>query len=192
MLTVLLSTVLNGATVVTPTEPVVLGEPITVAELKQHLDIVRDDQDAMLAQMIVAGREWVENYTGLILTARDVQQGFDGFSSRMELYAWPVRGMPTVGYIDSDGEDATVPGVRIAANRRPARILPEFGVSWPSADGVTVTVPAGYANPADVPASLKSAIVIHAAAYYEARALSDATISALEALCHPYRLQIVG
>jgi uncharacterized phiE125 gp8 family phage protein len=67
------------------------GEPVSFAEIKRHLDIVRNDQDEMLLGMIVAAREWVENYTGLILTRREVTEVFPSFFRLRTISAWPCQ-----------------------------------------------------------------------------------------------------
>lgn len=91
-----------------------MSEPLSVEELKQHLDILRTDQDAMLASMIQAGREWVEKYTGLLFA--DLEQ---------------------------------------------------------------------------TPASFNAAIVVHAGSYYESRSITPEAEAACEALCRPYRVNLV-
>jgi uncharacterized phiE125 gp8 family phage protein len=182
--------------------PVVTGEPVSLAEIKRHLDIVRNDQDEMLLGMIVAAREWVENYTGLILTRREVVQVFDRFTGRMQLNAWPVAEDATVSaqYTDNAGQQASVEGLRLMAAVRPARINPAFGVAWPSAacgEPIVVRVLAGYAAPADVPYSLKAAISLMVGDLYNQREETAVGVSiqasgAVTNLCHPYRMPVIG
>jgi uncharacterized phiE125 gp8 family phage protein len=176
------------------------GEPVTLIEIKRHLDIVRNDQDDMLLGMIVAAREWVENYTGLILTARDVAQGFDRFGCRMTLNAWPIRSATgIVTYLDANGAEQILPAVPIARWTRPARLPASAGVQQVVAYGepIVVTVPAGYATPADVPYSLKAAISLIVGDLYNQREETAVGVSiqasgAVTNLCHPYRMPVIG
>jgi len=175
-------------------------EPVTLDEIKLHLDVARDDQDEMLGSMIMAAREWVENYTGLILVKRTVSQAFDSFGAVCDLYAWPVAAGSSVivEYADSTGAEQAIADARLNTLRRPARVYPAFGASWPTAfnGSVSVTVEAGYATPADVPYALKAAIKIMVADFYANResnivGATLASTGAVESLCAPYRMMIV-
>lgn len=173
-----------------------MAEPLTLPELKQRIDVVRDDIDSVLAGLIVAGREWVENYTGLVLTNRTVTQRFDRFACVRDLAVWPVAegADVSIAYADTSGNPQTVADARIDAYARPARIYPAYGAIWPYAnDGsVVVSLNAGYETPAAVPETLKAAIAIYVRAIHEDGSISEGYMAALHALCHPYRLQMVA
>lgn len=185
MLALLLSTVLADSGSVTPT-PTPTGEPLTLAELKQRADIVRDDIDGVLTSLITAGREWIETYTGLTVYADRVVQQFGAFRSPMSLLVTPVDNSPTVSYIDANGGPAELVGVRIVTTSRPARLLAPVGAMWPAgASDITVT-----SN--GVPETFKAAITLYVRAMHEDGAISPAYQQALEALCHPYRMLVIG
>jgi uncharacterized phiE125 gp8 family phage protein len=177
-----------------------MAEPITLTELKVHLDIQRDDQDAMLTGFIAAAREWVENATGLILAPRAVTQAFNGFGT-LVLHAWPIAALPEleVKYTDAGGITQTVTDARLALGRRPATVLPAFGAAWPTHSGeeVIVSVAAGYVSPDDVPAALKAAMLLICGSLYMHR--EDAVVGVsytptrtVEMLCAPYRMVGLG
>lgn len=42
-------------------------EPLAVAELREHLRVDIDDEDALIADYIAAARAWAETYTGRAL-----------------------------------------------------------------------------------------------------------------------------
>ena len=169
-------------------------EPVTLDEIKAHLDVARDDQDDMLAAMGVAAREWVENYTGLTLGENTVTQVFDCFAKVGNLLVWPVGDNPvvTVDYIDAAGNPATITAARLWRVTRPARVMPPLGMTWPTdvTGAVAVTVPG-------VPGSLKAAILLMVGDLYANRetGITGVTYTPTETLvnlCHPYRLPVIG
>jgi uncharacterized phiE125 gp8 family phage protein len=172
-----------------------MAEPVSLEEIRAHLDVTRDDQDDMLTGMIIAAREWVENYTGLILTRREVTEVTPSFCGLRTINAWPLPIAPgtTIRYVDGAGVEQVLTGFSIIAWTRPASILPSSGTSWPSGGPVAVTFLAGYADPADVPYSLKAAIMLMVGNLYEQRSdqaigVSVQSTGAIENLCHPYRM----
>lgn len=164
-----------------------MSEPLTLEELKQRADIVRDDIDAVLTSLIKSGREWIESYTGLTVNADSVTQRFDSFDGPMFLLIAPQTGdAVTVSYIDANGDPAEAVDARVITTTRPTRLLPPTAAMWPdSATYVTATV-------AGVPETFKAAIAIYVRAIHEDGSLSAAYENALEALCRPYRMQLVG
>lgn len=176
-----------------------MAEPVTLPDIKRHLDIVRDDQDDMLSGMIVAAREWVENYTGLILTRREVTEVSASFCSLRTISAWPLPVSPatTIRYVDGAGAEQTLTGFNVRGWARPAAISPAAGTSWPAGGPVAVTFLAGYATPDDVPYSLKAAISLMVGDLYAQRESGIvgtiyASTGAIENLCHPYRMPVIG
>lgn len=174
-----------------------MTEPVTLEQAKLHLRVDADDEDTLIGALIVAAREWVENYTGLLLVQRPVTVNFGAFCGRMELNVWPIATAPglAVTYTDAAGATQTVAGARVRGAARPAAIVPAFGAVWPSAssDPVTVTITAGYADPADVPASLVAAMLLIVGNLYASResdvvGMTYASTGAVESLCRPYRM----
>ena len=98
-------------------------EPVTLEQIKAHLNIEDEDQDEMLTGMIVAAREWVENYTGLILTRSEVTEVASSFCRLLSINAWPLPAAPTasIKYIDSDGGEQAITSVKgtLVGERRP-------------------------------------------------------------------------
>lgn len=177
-----------------------MAEPVTLAETKAHLRVIGADEDALITALIIAAREWVENFTGLILVEREVTEAFDGFAHWMALNAWPIADDATVqlSYIDTDGETVDIADHRLVAVKQPARLMPAFDSYWPSTystpGAVTATFTAGYASADAVPQSLKQAMLLLIGHWFNQREAVAIGVTAQEvpmavdALCRPYRL----
>jgi len=176
-----------------------MAEPVSLEELKAHLDVDRDDQDEMITAMGVAAREWVESFTGLTLARRRVSEAFTNFGAVRALSAWPIAedAVPTVRYSVGGTAPVVLDGATVFPLLRPCPIYPAPGSAWPhGAASVIVTIEAGYA-PEDVPASLKSALKLMVGNLYANRESTvTGTIVAdtgtIENLCRPYRLPVIG
>lgn len=174
-----------------------MAEPVTLAQAKAWCRIDDDEHDDLLNDLIVAAREWIESYTGLLLTEREVVQSFDGFGL-LELRYWPIAADADVSidYRDAAGETQTYAGARLIVGRRPATLLPAVGATWPSlspAPGlVTIGYTAGYADAAAVPAMLKHALMMLVAYWHENRDMIGLVPMAEVAnLCRLYRLPVI-
>jgi len=175
-------------------------EPVTLEEIAQHLRIVADDEDAMVIAMGIAAREWVENYTGLTLARREVTEVFSSFEQLRTLSAWPIAAdaSPVVRYAASSGAALTIDGATVVSFLRPCPISPAAGTRWPLGAGpVAVTILAGPDAHEDVPASLKAAILLIVGNLYAHRETTVAGVTladsgAIEMLCRPYRMPVIG
>lgn len=175
-----------------------MTEPVTLAQAKAQCRVLHDDDDNLIASLIIAAREWVENFTGHILVQREVTQYFACFT-RPLLFAWPIADDATVAiaYLDSAGASQAVTGARIIRGNGWASIAPAVGESWPSIyyGPASVTLEAGYAAAADVPESMKQAMLLLIAHWFANReAVGNITTElpfAVEALCRPYRMIVV-
>lgn len=171
-----------------------MAEPITLAEAKRHLDVVRDDQDEMILSMITAAREWVENYTGLSFDGDAVTQTFRCFRAGITLLVWPADddAEVAVAYLNQAGEPVAVTGARLWRAAKPARLLPPLNGAWPTdADGTIAVTVQG------VPFSLKAAILLMIGDLYNQReetavGVSISASGAVVNLCHPYRMPVIG
>lgn len=176
-----------------------MPEPVTLAEARAHCRVLSTDEDDLITALIIAAREWVENFTGHILVQREVTQRLSCFK-RPRLFAWPIADDATVTatYVDSDGATQALNGARLIFGNGWAELATAFGSAWPTSYGpATVTVEAGYATAEDVPQSMKQAILLLVAAWFANReAVSDKAMVeapfAVEALCQPYRMVLIG
>lgn len=176
-----------------------MPEPVTLAEARAHCRVLSTDEDTLITALIIAAREWVENFTGHILVQREVTQRLSCFR-HPRLFAWPIADDATVTatYVDSDGATQPLTGARLIFGNGWAELATAFGSTWPTSYGpATVTVEAGYATADDVPRSMKQAILLLVGHWFANReSVSDKPMTeaplTVEALCQPYRMVLIG
>ncbi len=164
-------------------------EPITLSEMKVHLAVTNDDQDAYIRDLSLAARQYVERWTERQLVEATYQYTLDRFPTsgvnwggvteyRILLPRSPLKktgGIVSISYIDSDGAPQTLAGsvYEADANVEPPVARLAYGQSWPNTryqkNAVTVNFIAGYASPAEIPQPLKSAIRLLVAHWFENR-----------------------
>lgn len=163
-----------SVTIVTPPAEA----PVSLAEVKAHLRIDADDEDALLVSIVEAATGQIEARLGRALVTRTVRQTFRRFSPVLRLAASPVQSVTSVVYLDAAGVERTVAasayrveGIGDAATIVPVTSWPATG-SEPDAVGVTYVVGLGDAD--DVPAEIRSAVRMLAGGLYENRESSTA------------------
>jgi uncharacterized phiE125 gp8 family phage protein len=172
-----------------------MAEPFTTAEAKKHLRVDSSADDTLIADNIVAAREWAEDYTGLILTRREVTEQISQFAAQTKLRAWPIDAAEPVSlvYRDSVGIEQTIADATMRAVARPAVLYPAAAARWPLASTVSgaidVTFTAGFATPADIPGVIKQAMLLMLTAFYDGREgeLFDVAEAAAKRLCRRHK-----
>lgn len=194
------------------------AEPVSLLEAKAHLRVDVADDDILLVGLIKAARQWAETFTRRGFVTQEwkllldefptAQSGEAGESGLIRLPLPPAQSITSVQYVDSNGATQTVAAADYTLDKagEPARLVPAFGKSWPSAravpNAVTVTFKAGYGTPgispddsvSKVPEAIKTALKILIGHWYEHReAVSEEqplmpVPMALESLLWPYRV----
>src|SRR3546814_5094770 len=128
--------------------------PISLALAKAHcrIDPSDTDHDEVLATYIQAAREWVEDFTGLVLVSRPFTKAVEAFGSYVQLDRRPVTAVESIAYLDTDG--AEQPFTDFTINLATGRV---YASQWPAIGRngyATVTYTAGYA-PEEVPVALE-------------------------------------
>lgn len=139
-------------------------EPVSLPEIKTHLRIDGSAEDTMLGGLIVAAREWAENYTRRSFIGQNWQLTLnaDEFgASTLSLPRAPVLALQSFSVADGQGGQTAVP-------------LSTF-VLLPSTDGAQLALAANAAYPAPF-TSLASYVVNYRAGYGEAAADVPETI----------------
>lgn len=153
-------------------------EPITTAEVKEHLIVQHDLDDTLIAGYATAAREYVETTTGLALIERTIRLKADGSPMKngyIRLPIGPLQSVTSIKVKDGDGVlqtvDSSYYGVDTDSN--PPRIVALD--NWPSisADFEVFELIGvfGYGDETtDVPESFRHAIRLLAAHWFEMRA----------------------
>jgi uncharacterized phiE125 gp8 family phage protein len=154
-------------------------EPVGVDELKLHLRLDTSEQDTMLAMLLTAARQMLEETLWRQMIVATWSLHLDAWQTCIQVPRPPLANMvPTgqepdlgIAYVDSAGMvqvlDPSTYQVDTAS--QPGRIqltdLPALGTGLTP---VTITYQAGYGFQAsDVPAPLRQAILLFAADMYE-------------------------
>jgi len=144
-------------------------EPISLAEAKAHLRLEADEteEDALIGGLIAAAREHVEGQTGRALVAQTFKLRLPHFplGDVIRLPRGPVVEVLEVAYRDTAGTARTFADWGGDLGLQPAEIWPHVAPvgqgAWPSGGyAVEITFRAGYGGPADVPASIKQAMLL--------------------------------
>ena len=164
------------------------GEPVSLAEAKQHLRVDCDDDVLLIGSLIAAARQAAETQTGRqLITARwklvldafpgPLMQSAPGASFGLPGHAvllakCPVQSVVSIEYLDMNGTNQVMPASDyvLDAACEPARITPVFGKTWPPTlpqmGAVSVTFDAGYGAASAVPEGLKSWIKLRVGSLY--------------------------
>lgn len=172
------------------TQPVV--EPVTLAEAKSHCRVDGEADDAYLATLIAAAREWVEDYIDRSLVKTQWQMRLDQFPVEIELprppMIAPAAGTPVslIYTVNQTGQTATLStaSYRVDSDSTPGVLRNLYGGTWPSnlddPGSITVTWWAGYGESGTaVPTRAKHAMLMLIGTWYERRAAAD-SVSAVE------------
>lgn len=182
--------------------------PVSVSEAKDQSRIDTTAEDALVERLINAAVDHIEGPYGIgvCLVEQTWELQLDYFHQLIQLPLSPVLTVEKIEYEDGDGAIQTVDAstYRVDTHSNPARISLEWNQSWPLprrvAGAVTVTFQAGYAQDgsgdytANVPDSLRHAVLLLAAHWYEHReAAITGTITsempiAIDALLSKYRV----
>jgi uncharacterized phiE125 gp8 family phage protein len=141
-------------------------EPLTLAEAKEHLRTITDDEDAQIEAWISVAREVVETVTRRALVTQTVTLKLDKWpcNRRIVLPLPPLLAVSAVQYVDGNGNTQTLSTslYQVVNSGEPAYIVPAYNVTWPEVraqpDSITITYTAGYGDADDVPARAKHAM----------------------------------
>ncbi len=178
------------------------SEPVALADAKAFLKLDTTDDDALVSTLITAARLHVEGTTGRALLSQGWRVVLDDWppGGLVRLPVSPLLSLTAITAYDAAGDPVSLPltGVLWDATAAPTVLfLPAgYGVAQilRQRQGIEIDYVAGYgADPADVPATLKQALLTLVAYWLENR---DAVVIAgsgsvvptgIDLLLAPYR-----
>ncbi|MGV8936010.1 MAG: head-tail connector protein [Allorhizobium sp.] len=157
------------------------AEPLTLVEVKAHLRLDTGDEDALLASLIVTAREYLERQAGLCLMTQTLRLYRDQWPADgvIQILRGPVQAIENVTVFSSDG----VPGQvsledhLLDGQSRPARLwLRHPKAPGQAINGIEIDFVAGFgATGAEVPNTLRRAVLMHVALMFAYRGAVAAT-----------------
>lgn len=151
------------------------AECVTLDEVKSQLRILTEDEDALIRNYITAA-----TYQAELICDRQLMQAthvlkLDEFPTEIRLPKPPCISVTSIQYVDSAGATQTLSVSNYSTDtfHEPGRIVPAYGMTWPTTRGmsndVTVTYEAGYASADAIPKNVRMGIVHLVAHWYENR-----------------------
>ena len=176
-------------------------EPVTLAELRAQLRLVQTEEDGLLASLIKAAREHVEQVTRRALITQGWRIALDGWPAGriLRLPLAPVLAVTAVTVYGADGMPVTLAPAAWTLRRGtdPARLVIAPGMGPEPVNGLEIDFTAGYgASPTDVPEPLRQAVRMLAAHWYEHREAGTELAMAslpfgLDRLLMPFRMPLL-
>lgn len=131
------------------------SEPVSLADMKEHLKVDVVDDDALITTLIIAARKWIEFYCNRSVPSQTLTAKLDAFPNIDRSFIVPqspVISVTSIQYIDAQGVLQTLDSslYTVDIDSVPARIEPSYGNSWPSTrtqhNAVTIIYPAGQSS----------------------------------------------
>jgi len=174
------------------------GSPaVTLDQAKRHLRYVLSDQDDLIGLYVQVATTHVQRICEFAIGQQVWMLTLDAFPATIELPGGAVSAVTTVAYVDQSGTDQSLQPTdfRLDSKSTPARLTPTSAQGWPFTAPVTNAVSVTYTvGSDDVPAPLKSAILLIAGDLFENRQQIDMDSRAVVAesptvrrLIFPYR-----
>lgn len=155
-------------------EPTV--EPVTLAEIKAHCEVTRDDQDDMLTAMAVGARQWCEEYTHRAFLEQTWTLTLDSFEYITRIPRPRLISVDSITYTGTDAATATLDASNYTVTgSEPGMLVVTYGMTWPNLlpntpGVVSITFTAGYGTAASsVPQQIKDAVLMLTAHRYDHR-----------------------
>lgn len=150
--------------------------PVTLADVKRHLRVTHDDDDALITTAIEAAVDYLDGYDGILgrcLVQQEWRQDFDRFAREMRL-PFEASAIGSITWRNAAGQLATVASADYALHTDALGSYVRFkdtvslasdlyeiaAVSVTFTTGYGVVPPEGSTDPNPIPGPIRSAIMI--------------------------------
>lgn len=153
------------------------AEPLELDDVKAHLRIDGDDEDALLGSLITTSRSHVETAMGLALITQTWRWQADCWPQGgvVELMTRPVQSVEQIALRDGEGTQTVVDAsvYSVDTSGQTGRVAPRDG-AWPEPgkhlSGIEIDFTAGFGDAGtDVPEPIRQALRLLVAHWYEVR-----------------------
>lgn len=130
-----------------------IAEPLSLDEVKAHLRVDGDDDDALISSLIQAARSALdgrEGWLGRALMPQVWDLTLASLEGEIEIPLPPLRRVVSIHYLDIYGELEALPAdaYLVDTSEVPGRVMPAPGRPWPAtsaqANAVRIRFEAGY------------------------------------------------
>lgn len=150
-------------------------EPIALQDAKIHLKVDGSEEDDLITIFIQSAREMVEQFTNrsLITQTRTLKLDYFPCNESITLTNGPVSAITSIHYYDEDETSTPLPSDDYWTDL--SSDIPRITIkeSWPSTkdmpNAVTIVYVCGYGSASNVPAPLRSALLLILGHLYENR-----------------------
>jgi len=155
--------------------------PVTLEEVKEHIHVDHNDEDARILDFIKAATERLDGRDGSLgrcLITQTWKWLVDRYASEITIPLPPCRSIDAITYLDTAGVIQTLdPGDYQAfalGAVEGTRIRPAYGKSWPiirnMPEAVAITFTAGFGDaPEDIPEPIRTNIKMRVGHLFEHR-----------------------
>lgn len=150
--------------------------PVSVEQAKLWCRIDGDDEDELLADLVLAATNFVEEWLGRSLLTQSWALTLDAFGDQILLPRGPVQEITEVGYSDAAGADQVLSDntYTLDAASDPQWLVRNSAAGWPATqaaiNAVRIRYSAGFGNnAAAVPGAIRVAIKQLVAIWYDDR-----------------------
>lgn len=147
--------------------------PVTLAEAKAHLCVDFVDHDEIISGMISAATDYAQRFSGRAFVEQTWELMIDAFpTSEIKIPYPPLISVVSLKYYSSVGNETTLDASTYTVDNvsEPGWVVPSSS-GWPTAldaiNAVIIQFRAGYET--DIPASIKSAILLTIGTLYANR-----------------------
>ena len=150
-------------------------DPVALSEAKLHMRIattVTDDDDS-ITKLIAGATKYAQDFMRRQFVTATYDLFLDKFSTEILIPLPPTQSITTVKYTDDAGVQQTLASsvYQLDTNTKPARLREAFNQTWPTTrqemNAVEIRFLAGYGVATTVPESIKTAIKMLVAHWYE-------------------------